>query len=396
MKTAPQPVAGRGGFSLQSADGQFRLRLRGYVHSDGRFYLDDSEGRGTDAFLLRRVRPIVEATMYRIFDVRIMPDFGGGATTLQDAYIEARVSPGVRVRAGKFKAPVGFERLASATEMVFVERAFPTALVPNRDVGVMIHGDLQDGGLTYAAGLFDGTPDGGSVDTDTQDGKDLAGRLFLQPFRTRRDHPLQGLGVGVSGSYGVQRGTSAAASGLPTVRTPGQSTFFAYRGDDPVLGAVIADGSHSRVSTHGHFYIASFGLLAEHVLSRQEVRRGVTAATLDHTAWQIAGSWVLTGETPSARAVTPRTPFDRSAGTWGALELAARYSAITFDRATFPLFANPSTASRAAGAWAAGVNWYLNAGVKLQAGLERTTFTAAGASRREAENTLFTRLQFAF
>src|SRR5918993_235007 len=82
-RTTPQTAAGKGGFSVQSADGQFRLRLRGYVHSDGRFFVDDTDRRGIDTFVLRRVRPVVEATMYGIFDVRIMPDFGSGATVLR-------------------------------------------------------------------------------------------------------------------------------------------------------------------------------------------------------------------------------------------------------------------------------------------------------------------------
>src|SRR5688572_25028060 len=88
---APQRSAGPGGFSLQSADGQFRLRLRGHAQADGRFFLNDAKQRGADTFLLRRVRPIVEATMYGLFDLRIMPDFGGGTTALQDAYIDLRL-----------------------------------------------------------------------------------------------------------------------------------------------------------------------------------------------------------------------------------------------------------------------------------------------------------------
>jgi phosphate-selective porin len=67
--TAPPVVtAGAGGFEIRSADSAFRLRIRGYVHGDFRGYPADEEGRGTDAFLLRRARPVVEATFYRIFD----------------------------------------------------------------------------------------------------------------------------------------------------------------------------------------------------------------------------------------------------------------------------------------------------------------------------------------
>jgi phosphate-selective porin OprO/OprP len=42
----------------------------------------------------------------------------------------------VVARAGQYKAPVGLERLQSASAIVFLERAFPTELAPNRDRGV--------------------------------------------------------------------------------------------------------------------------------------------------------------------------------------------------------------------------------------------------------------------
>ena len=395
-KTASQPSAGRSGFSLQSADGQFRLRLRGYLHSDGRFFLDDGGQPAVDTFVLRRVRPIVEATMYDIFDFRVMPDFGAGATSLQDAYVEMRLRPQLKIRAGKFKPPLGFERLISATELSFIERALPTSLVPNRDLGVMVHGDVIHGNLAYAAGLFNGVADGGSADADLNDGKDLIGRVFLQPFRARRDSPWRGLGVGLAGSYGTQTGTSAASNALPTFRTSGQNAFFAFRGDDPVLGPVLADGTHTRISTQAHYYAGAFGLLGEHVLATQQVRRLANRLTVDNTSWQLAGSWVLTGETPSYRGVTPRARFDPGADTWGALELTARYSTLDVDRDVFPAFANPATAAQSASAWATGLNWYLNSGVKFQVNFERTTFGTAGTARRPAENDLLTRLQFAF
>jgi phosphate-selective porin OprO/OprP len=394
--TTPQPGAGRAGFSLQSSDGNFRIRFRGYMHADGRFFLNDLESRGVDTFLLRRVRPIVEATMYGMFDFRVMTDFGNGATVLQDAYVDARLSPQFKIRAGKFKPPIGFERLMSATELTFIERAFPTALVPNRDLGLMVHGDVVGGNLAYAVGVFNGVPDGGSADLDIQDGKEVAGRVFVQPFRTRRDSVWQGFGVGIAGSYGDHRGASAAANGLPTFRTAGQTSFFAFRGDDPVLGPVLANGTRTRISPQAHFYYGPFGVIAEHVISSQDVKRGASTATLDDRAWQVAGSWVLTGETPSYRGVTPRAPFDRRAGNWGAFEVTARYSEIDADRATFPTFANPATAAGGAKAWATGFNWLLNNAVKLQINYEQTRFENLGTVRRDPEHDLITRVQFAF
>ena len=396
-KSAPVVQAARDGFSFRSADGAFRLRLRGYVQSDGRFFLEDEERPAVDTFVMRRVRPIVEATLFNQFDFRIMPDFGGGTTVLQDAYIDARFRPDFKIRAGKFKPPFGFERLMSATELPFIERALPTALVPNRDVGVMVHGDLLKGNLAYAGGLFNGVPDGGSADSDGQDGKDLVARVFLQPFRTVRDSPWQGLGAGIAVSYGVQHG-SPTSTILPTFRTSGQQTLFGYLGQDATGPAAFSDGDHTRVSPQFHYYFRSYGVIGEYVYSSGNVRRGNGVAVLDNSAWQIAGSWVVTGETPSYRGVTPRSAFDPKNGKWGALEIVARYHELRIDPDTFPLFASAAASARSVDGWTLGSNWILNSGVKISANFEHLNFTggAAAGANREAENAVLSRIQIAF
>jgi phosphate-selective porin OprO/OprP len=394
-KTAGLANAARDGFSLRSADGNFQLRLRGYVQLDGRFFLDDDERPATDTFLLRRVRPILEGTVLKNFDFRIMPDFGGGQTVLQDAYLDIRFNPAVRLRAGKLKPPVGLERLQSGTDLLFVERAFPTNLVPNRDLGVQLFGDFAGGGITYAIGLFNGVPDGGSADSDTNDGKDTAARIFFTPF-AKSTGALKGLGFGVAGSAGNQEGT-LTAPGLPSFRTPAQQTFFSYRTDGTAPNTVIADGDRTRLSPQGYFYRGPFGLLAEYVVSSQEVRRGDLTEELEHASWQTAISWVLSGGEPSFRSVAPKTNFDPAAGTWGAFELAARYSKLELDDDTFPLFANPASAASAAEAWAVGFNWYFNRNVRLYLDYEQTEFEGGAATGdREDESIVFSRFQISF
>jgi phosphate-selective porin OprO/OprP len=391
-KTAGQAVAGKDGFSLRSADGNFVLKVRGYAHFDGRFWVDDERRPQAETFLLRRVRPMFEGTVYKIFDFRIMPDFGAGTTVLQDAYIEGRFNPAFRVRAGKFKPPVGLERLQSATDILFVERALPTNLVPNRDLGIQIGGDLAGGAVSYALGVFNGVVDLGNGDADTNNGKDLAGRVFFQPF-LKGTGPFKNLGFGIAASQGDQNGTPTATS-LPSYRTPGQQTFFSYRSD---TGTVVANGTRSRLSPQGYFYSGPFGLLAEYVISRQDVRRDLVSDELEHKSWQLAGSWVIAGGEPTYRSVNPKTVFDRAAHTWGAFELAARYSELTLDDATFPVFASITSSARSAKAWAVGLNWYLNRNLRLMFDYETTKFEGGAATGdREDEKIFFSRFQIAF
>src|SRR5688572_27913772 len=231
-KTAVSVSAGAGGFQIRSADTNFVLKIRGYLQADSRWFISDEGASSTsnDTFLLRRVRPIFEGTVFEKFDYRLMLDFGSGVTAnnannayVQDAYANARLWPQFQVQAGKFKEPVGLERLQSGANLLFVERAYPTQLLPNRDVGLQLQGDIGNGFLNYAVGLFNGVADGGSGDIDRADqDKDLAARLFAHPFKDSNIDALQGLGIGIAGTFGDQTGV------LRPYTTPGQQPFFAY------------------------------------------------------------------------------------------------------------------------------------------------------------------------
>jgi phosphate-selective porin OprO/OprP len=344
------------------------------------------------------VRPVLEATAFKLFDVKLMPDFGQGTTVLQDAYADLKFVPWLKVRAGKFKGPFGLERLESATEMTFVERAAPTNIAPNRDLGVQAFGDLAKERISYAAGLFNGVVDGGSADADDHSGKDFEGRVFFLPFKTSKSDTFKQLGVGVAATDGSQRGTFATPN-LPTYKTAAQQTHFRYRSDGTADGTAIADGTHWRLGPQAYYYVGSVGFLTEYYVSSQRVRRGTTSADIQATAWQINGQWALTGEKESYRGiVSPRRNFDRSNGGWGGFELTARYSQLVVDDAAFPFYANPSAATRAAYDSVVGVNWFLNRFVKLTGQFENITFDggAPNGGDRPAERGVFTRVQFAF
>lgn len=388
--------AGTDGFGLRSSDGAFRLRLQGVGQYDARAFPADDDDRAINGFDVRRVRADLRGTVYSQYDFRVNLDYAGNRVDVLDAYLEGRFSPALQIRAGKFKAPVGLERLQSVSALTFPERAFPTALVPNRDVGLQIAGGLGGSRLSYALGVFNGVPDGGSADADLSDSKDLAARLFVQPF-AGGPAALRGLGFGVAGTIGEQSG-SVATSGLPSLRTTiGRSTFLRFRSDGTEGGSAALDGRRTRISPQGWWYLGPVGVLGEYVRSTSDVRIAEEVEELTSSAWQVAGSWVLTGEAASYRGVSPARPFEPSSGGWGAVELAARVHAIEVDEAAFPLFINPVGAAAEATAYTLGLNWYLNRFVRLQAHWERTDFTAApDAVALDDENVLITRFQVAF
>ncbi|HLQ24138.1 MAG TPA: porin [Gemmatimonadales bacterium] len=394
-KDRPKVSAGQEGFWLRSADGAFALHVGGYIQADSRSFIGDSAVPLTNVFLLRRIRPLFEGTVFKYFDFRILPDWGGGTAVIQDAYVVARASQGFRVQAGKFKGPVGLERLQSVQDILFVERAFPTAIAPNRDLGFELTGDFAGGLVHYDAGIFDGTVDGGSVDTDTGDNKDGEGRLYFTPFIGSGIGFLDGLSLGAGGTIGSEHGT-ATAGALASYRTPGQNVFFSYRSNGTAEGTAVANGRRWRVSPQAYWHVGPLGLLGEWIKSSQVVTRGATTATIGATAWQTATSFALTGEAASFTGIKPKRPVDQRGGI-GAIELVARYSELEVGDEAFPTFADPTKSAQKAKEWAVGLNWYPERRIKIAVNYGHTSFEGGAATgNREDEKALLTRFQVAF
>ena len=390
-----KPVAGyKDGFFIQTQDGDWRLRLGGYTQFDGRFFPSDAKGLNTDQFVFRRVRPILEGTVAKYFDFRIMPDFAGSKIVLFDAYADFKYWPQAKLRAGKFKPPVGLERLQSATAIVFAERAAPTNLVPNRDLGIQLFGDLWNGALSYQLGVFNELQDLANNDGDVGDDKEFAGRIFAQPFVNTSIAPLAGLGFGIAGTYGNQQG-SLSSPELATYKSPGQANIFSYRKGDTLPDTVIADGILYRWTPQAYYYFGPLGLLFEYVESDTPVTKDKTSETLSNHAWEVTASWVLTGEKASFRGVTPDRPFDPRKNQWGAFEVAFRADSLDIDGDAFAKgFADPKKAIGRATGYAGGINWYLNKNIKLVLDYFHSDFRKGGSTGdRPREEAIIGRVQ---
>jgi phosphate-selective porin OprO/OprP len=323
-----------------------------------------------------------------------------------DAYVAARFKPSFVVTAGKFKPPVGLERLQSGADIRFVERGLPTDLVPNRDIGLQVSGEVFDGHLNYALGYFNGVADGTSsdniADVDTDGDGDAAARVFFQPGATSDNFALRGFGIGIAATYAHTDGTPTS-TGLAALKTPGQVNFFAYRTGTT---ATFADGTRTRIVPQFYYYYGGYGVLGEYVQSTQELTRVNGTVTrsgkLKNDAWQVAFHWFVTGEEEAYKGFTPVDAFSPANGTWGAVELVARYHQLTIDPSAFvggaDSFADPAAQARKATAWGLGVNWYFNQNIKWVLDYDRTKFDggAAGGADRDDEQVLLSRLQLSF
>jgi phosphate-selective porin OprO/OprP len=389
------------GFVLRSADGADQIRFRGNLSVDNRYFSDSSAANSADTWLIRKLRPTLEGTLGNRYDFRFMPDFGLGKAIIQDAWADVRVEPWLVFVFGKFKAPVGLERLQLEQFARFIEPSLTADLLPYRDLGAEVSGNVGGGWLSYAVGQFDGAVDGGSTDGNSAPDANSTGkfsweaRLYSQPFLHTGWKALRGLGFGIAGTYVNWHGvatTATTTSLLASDKTVGQQAMFAYRGNTAAGGfnnATIADGIERRLVPQFYYAYRFVSLMGEYVEEDQQVRRQLSTtaargATLHNTAEQLQLAVFLTGEDEAYGSAKPHRDFGFGQGGPGAWEWVARIHRIRFDPKALAggggSFADALSAPLAGHALGTGVNWYLNENFKIQLDYEVTRFTG-GATR---------------
>jgi phosphate-selective porin OprO/OprP len=396
-KKAANIEYGEGGLKISSPDKKYSIKVGGYGQLDSRTYFNDKSGN-SDQFLLRSTRAVFDFDIDEKFSSKIALDFGSGQSRVADGYIDYKFSDYHKIRAGKFKSPIGLERWEGDTELLFVERGLPTNLVPNRDIGIGLYGEILPEVIEYQLAITNGAADSVDSNSDTSGGKDFVGRVFANPFKNSNTTWLQGLGFGVAGSIGQRDGTTTSTELASSYRTTAQNNFFTY---NPASGTAFANGSLTRINPQAWYYNSSFGVFAEYIKTEYEISKSTapsTVSSLTNDAWTVAVAYVLTGEDENFNGVKPRENFDPSKGKWGAFEVAARYGKLNLDDNTFPTYATLSSSAKSIDEKIIGVNWYLNQNIKATLNFAINSFEggAAGNADRPDEKSVISRVQFKF
>lgn len=385
-KTEPSVAADNSaGLTVKSADGDFSIRFGADLQIDNRSFLGTSAVPLMDQILVRRARPTVSGTVFRYVDYYVRPDFGQGSVVLFEAYAQLNYFSRANLRVGKFKPPVGLERLQSDDDTNFIERGLPTLLVPSRDIGYQLSGDLIKQRVAYQVGVFNGVSDNSLSDASVSDHRDYAGRIFLTPFLPENNIFLSGLGVGIGATGGNVDGIP-----LPAYKTFGQNTFFTF------ASGVTYSGHRTRLAPQTYYYAGPFGMLAEYTLAEEGFQKGLVRRDIGIRSWQVQTSYLLTGEKKGFGSLAPRRNFDPSNHGWGAVELAVRVSDFNMEQGIYNYgFASEATSPRRAHEWVGGVNWYLNRAVRISMDYGNTNFLGGAlGGNRPSERALLQRFQF--
>jgi phosphate-selective porin OprO/OprP len=386
-KTQATVTADTSGFTIRSPGGNYLLKIGADLQLDNRTYLGTGAGPDIDTLVARRVRPTFSGTIYHYIDFMFRPDFGQGTTAIYDAYAQLNYLPWANLRVGKFKPPVGLERLQSDDDTTFNERGLPSDLGPQRDIGYQLSADLFKKRANYAVGVFNGVPDA-SIGTDlaVSDHRDYSARIFLTPFLPD-ENALSGLGVGFGASGGNTDGEA-----LPAFKTFGQQTFFTF------ASGVTAAGHRTRLDPQAYYYLGPFGLLTEYALNEEGFQKSGVRREIAFRAYQLEVSYILTGEKKSYASPTPRKSFDPLHGGWGAWELAARVGDWEAEKGIYNYgLASAATSPRHLHEWVGGVNCYLNRLFKVAADYGKTDFGGGALnSNKLPERIILLRFQINF
>ena len=383
---------GNRGLVITSPNKDYELRIHGYAQIDNRTYLNNDNAANTDQFLVRTARPIIEAKIADEYSARLMLDFGNNQTRVLDAFADYKPEKEFNVRVGKFKAPIGLERWQSESDIPFVERGLATNLVPFRDIGVQVYGDVIPKTVEYQLAFTNGSSDLSDNNGDTDNAKDITARIFTHPFHETNIPALRGLGVGIAGSIGDRNGNATNNDLTTGYNSFAQNKIFSFG------STAFADGPERRINPQLNYYYGPFGFLGEYVKDDSEVHNGSKKTTLDNDAWTLLASYVLTGEDASFDGVRVKNDFNLESGQWGAWEVLARVSQLNIDDKAFPIYADPTKSVKDAREYVAGVTWYLNNNLKWNTNYAYTTFDggAAKGTDRQNEQAVLNRLQFRF
>ncbi len=336
----------------------------GWIHQSGANR--DAVGDAQDGANFRRARLQAKGDVWDNVGYSVEFDFAfPGRPSFMDVWLEVRdVMGGANVRVGQYRQPIGMAGLNSAKALPFIERPLPFALLPFRQIGVMVHGTGEDDASTWAVSLFRFPTDvfGGNVGDNggygfvtrltglaIDDGDDRL--LHFGGAYSFADPSTNALQYRTQPEFFVAETGGAALSpaGLPTVMPTFVNTGPIAANNFNLFGGELAARS-------GSFYLQSEILVA--------VVDQIAGGTAVFPGAYVHAGYFLTGEVrPYDRKsgvlgmVTPREPFSRSGGL-GAWEVAARWSMLDLNDA--------GIRGGRLNNITLGLNWYLNPFVKFQ------------------------------
>jgi phosphate-selective porin len=358
------------GFGLRTKDKKVEVKIAASTQLDGRFYAGDSVS--PHSFDIRRARIDFQAKIFSLLSIRIQAAMEDNPY-IRNAQADLNLWEALHLRVGQMKVPFSSSWLAFDNQVDFLERATAEPFYPFFDRGAMLWGNLLGQRLSYNIGIFTGV----GVDLDQTKGdidghKDLAWRVFLQPFRDTPATFLEGLYLAVDGTWGnctvptkrfETRGLMAANYESQVWRWRTEQTIGTNgRNTDQMSGEIDA---RTRFGAELHYLLGPFTFSGEWAMVKykgirlyHDFYQGSTRLKhdslfgdyhLSNSMHNLSGfvSVFLTGEKKVLdnfgwKQPVPRRPLGLTGRGIGAFEILGRFSATLTDDSFFENYGNLS------------------------------------------------------
>lgn len=425
---------------IATGDGRFSMAIRGRFHFDAGMYSQDPgpnvpggsgeanvRDLGAGSFF-RRAHIGVEGKVFRDFDYEFRYNFGGSAEEASGAIHTMRIAynptPEFRINVGAMQPTFTLDNSTSSNDIMFLERSSVTNALVEEFGGsdsrkgielTYLKTGASDGKIDFMLNAAYTTSRIGVRNAPADDRDHLLGRAAL---RYKASDALD-FHVGANAASILGTGGQDDSSVAGTVR-------FRDRPELRIDPARLVDSS--AINAEGGFMwgleaglrYKSLTVQGEYFgwdvdLDRECAACSLTAQDPDFDGYYVQASYILTGEnriynsqsTGNSRmnfgAPRPASPFS-TGGTWGAWELAARYSVLDLDYDVGPAgTARSSSRGEIRGGKqaivSASLNWYLNRNIRLMfqyQNVDVERLNNAGLDIGQNYDSFAVRTQFAF
>jgi phosphate-selective porin OprO/OprP len=309
----------------------------------------------------RRARIGVLGTFAGDWDYGLIYDFGGtqdGTGTLENAYVAYKGFKNVYIQGGYIDVPYTLDEATSSNNIMFMERASAQTIAVNLAAGDnrSAFGMNTFGDFWWLGGYVTGPTSGATHSNRPQYGATARGVVL--PFNNQTGTLL----LGADAEFLFDTGGAAGVNNLTTFNDrievridPGTNALLNTGALANVKGAQVFSGEAA--AQFGSFY-------AQGEYFDYTVNRLLGQSDLHFNGGYVQASYVLTGEqrkysnaSGSFGGINPKNPANWNSGSWGAWEIAARYSQMSLNDGTILGGEEKSTT--------VGANWYVNQNVRF-------------------------------
>lgn len=357
-KKVPLGIEVRNGkLFFQSEDENFSWWFDSRLQIDGALYFEN-KNQMSNGTVLRRLTFAMKAVLWKDWQAELDVDFGEDVsvdpqTSLRDMWVQYTFPwINISLRAGNFKEPFGMERLNSSRLLTFLERSAATnALTLGRRVGISARYWNNYGQITAAVM---GHEPGSRVDKGQRDeGYSTNVRISAAPINKFGEN----VHIGIAGSYKIPD----VVAGLKpnTIEINARTETYVF---DPKF---LHTGDISDVNYYnrygGELMLIYGPLYFQSEFLGATIERWYGKPTVNLRGGYVMAAYMITGETRYYYVDEGEVgPIESPKNSWGAIELAARYSVTNLNHFSAGVFGGQSNQLML------GVNYYPNSNIKLQ------------------------------